>query len=678
MKMKRYYLLISIIGILVLTVWLLSKPAKKAARAHVNYITEVNDHPLNCLNCHLYEIGGGPVYGILNRQYVSPLNLALSSDGNKMYVVGQEGNNLMEVDVPSGKVVHKTVVGERPHSVVLNSKNNLAFVSNQWSDYISVIDLTSFKETDSLKTGNGPAGLAISKDDRYLYVANSYSSDISVIDLITKKETKRLTAGNNPAGASISPDGMVYVTSRRSLPMPQGTPPMTELTVLDSKFQFVADRKIFEEAYVMENVAFTPSGDLAIATLVRPKNLIPSIQVEKGWMMTHGIGIIERKEGGRIIQLLLDEPNAYYADPFDIVITADGKKAFVSHSGVNTISVINIDSLRNLIDNAPTELLKLYSDHLGISSRYVVKRIFTGANPKGLALSPDSKWLYVAERLDDRVAVISTDNLEVTRQIDLDGPSKITMSRRGRRLFNNAGRTFENQYSCYTCHPDAHEDGLVYNMAAIGRNITNVQTLRDIGDTPPFKWNGKNQSIHKQDGMRFSKYLTRTESFNYDDLDALVCYIRTGIKDIPNLMYHPDGNLTPAQQRGKRIFYRKIDNFGNEISVGNRCYTCHPPPYFTNLKMADVGTLAATDDSMLFDTPQLNNIFASNPYLHDGSAATLEEIWTKFNPEDKHGVANDMMKDQLNDLVEYLKSLTNADFYIENPEIAKDTTISYH
>ena len=191
MKMKRYYLLISIIGILVLTVWLLSKPAKKAARAHVNYITEVNDHPLNCLNCHLYEIGGGPVYGILNRQYVSPLNLALSSDGNKMYVVGQEGNNLMEVDVPSGKVVHKTVVGERPHSVVLNSKNNLAFVSNQWSDYISVIDLTSFKETDSLKTGNGPAGLAISKDDRYLYVANSYSSDISVIDLITKKETKR-------------------------------------------------------------------------------------------------------------------------------------------------------------------------------------------------------------------------------------------------------------------------------------------------------------------------------------------------------------------------------------------------------------------------------------------------------------------------------------------------------
>ena len=56
------------------------------------------------------------------------------------------------------------------------------------------------------------------------------------------------------------------------------------------------------------------------------------------------------------------------------------------------------------------------------------------------------------------------------------------------------------------------------------------------------------------------------------------------------------------------------------------------------MMMADVGSLAETDDSMLFDTPQLNSIYASAPYLHDGRAATLEELWTKFNDEDKHGV----------------------------------------
>ena len=32
-------------------------------------------------------------------------------------------------------------------------------------------------------------------------------------------------------------------------------------------------------------------------------------------------------------------------------------------------------------------------------------------------------------------------------------------------------------------------------------------------------------------------------------------------------------------------------------------------------------------------------------------------VWTRFNPDDKHGVTNDMTKDQLNDLIEYLKTL---------------------
>ena len=57
------------------------------------------------------------------------------------------------------------------------------------------------------------------------------------------------------------------------------------------------------------------------------------------------------------------------------------------------------------------------------------------------------------------------------------------------------------------------------------------------------------------------------------------------------------------------------------------------------------------------DVPHLNNIYDSAPYLHNGSAETLEEIWTKFNPNDQHGVTNDMTKDQLNDLIEYLKTL---------------------
>jgi YVTN family beta-propeller protein len=662
MKTTKLFL---ILGFLIVLGLVVHFPGRKLARAHVNSKTAVEDHPLLCTSCHLYTSKNTLISKLINADYYSPFNLAVSKDGSRLYVVAQEGNALLIVDPLKHKVLTKIRVGDLPHSVILSSDEKRAYVSNEWSDNVSVIDLATSQVVDTLKTGNGPAEISLSADGLFLYVVNSYSSSISVIDIKTREEVKRFNAGNNPTGTQLSPNGKnLIVTSRRALIAPYGEALKSELTVVDESTQRVIERRNIESAYMMENVAFTPTGDLAIVTLIRPKNLLPSIQVERGWMMTYGIGIIEQKENGRVIQLLLDEPNAYYSDPFDIVITPDGKKAFVSSSGVNCISVINIDSIRSLMAESTPETLRTYANHLGISSRYVMKRIYTGADPKGLSLSPDGKLLYVAEQLEDRIAVINTENLETISTIDLGGPRRITVARRGRRLFNNSGHTFQNQFDCYTCHPDMHEDGLVYNMASkdMGRNLTNTQSLRDIGDTPPYKWNGKNQTVYKQDGMRFSTVLTRTEQFSYKDLDALVAYIITGIPYPPNLEYNPHGELTKKQLLGKAIFERTHTNSGQEIPVASRCITCHPPPYYTNLKMANVGTLVASDDSILFDTPHLNNIYASAPYLHDGRAATLEEIWTIYGKTERHGVVNDLTKMDLNYLIEYLKSLRSPTY----------------
>ena len=123
-----------------------------------------------------------------------------------------------------------------------------------------------------------------------------------------------------------------------------------------------------------------------------------------------------------------------------------------------------------------------------------------------------------------------------------------------------------------------------------------------------------------------------------------------------NLLYNPGSELSGAQLRGKMIFERTHDNKGNEIPVTNRCITCHPAPHYTNKLTFDVGTLAATDDSILFDTPHLNNIYSSAPYLHDGRAQTLEEIWTIYGKDELHGALNDLTKMELNDLIAYLKS----------------------
>ena len=179
--------------------------------------------------------------------------------------------------------------------------------------------------------------------------------------------------------------------------------------------------------------------------------------------------------------------------------------------------------------------------------------------------------------------------------------------------------------------------------------------IEDLRGTEPYKWNGRNPNLPTECGPRTEKYFWRSE--NYDDLTLadLVTYIRS-IPLRPNRWRLPNGQLTPAQARGKELFDRATDKLGKPIPLYNRCAYCHSGPKGTIQKSFDVGTKKATDNSGLLDTPQLVNIALTAPYLHDGSAKTLEEIWTVFNPNDQHGRTNDLTKDELNDLIEYLRT----------------------
>ena len=201
------------------------------------------------------------------------------------------------------------------------------------------------------------------------------------------------------------------------LPVAHRAPIQTEVTIINTNTNRVDERKTFQSAHIMESIEFTPQGDMAIATLVRPKNNVPSAQIEGGWMINHGIGIIMKD--GRMAQLLFDEPNAFYPDPYNVVIHPNGKFAYVSHSGADIISVIDLDAIRSLLQNASESDLVRYANHLGLSSQYVVKRIKTGSNPKGMAISPDGKYVYVVERMMDRISVIDTEKMEIDHNIHL-------------------------------------------------------------------------------------------------------------------------------------------------------------------------------------------------------------------------------------------------------------------
>jgi YVTN family beta-propeller protein len=419
----------------------------------------------------------------------------------------------------------------------------------------------------------------------------------------------------------------------------------------------VEDRVKVPDTNLMMGVAWHPSGEYALATMNRTKNLLPMTRLLQGWTITNGLAIIWRD--GRVDQVLLDQPGRGFADATDVAFTPDGRHALVTSSGTDRVAVVDCAKLREVVEQAsPEERQALLPNHLGQARRFVTAFLDVGSRPRGLAIAPDGATAYVANGLDDSITVIDLNTGKLRGTIQLGGPERISTVRKGERLFHSADITFRRQFSCASCHPDGHVDGLTYDIEADGIGVSPVdnRTLRGINDTAPFKWEGTNPTLARQCGARLSVFFTRIHPFTPEELEAVDLYITT-IARPPNRHWQPGSALTAAQRRGKVVFERDTTADGRAIPEDNRCVTCHPPPYFTNRKRADVGSKHASDRQGSFDVPHLNNIYDSAPYLHNGIAPTLEEIWTVHNPYDTHGVTNDLTKDQLNDLIEYLRTL---------------------
>ena len=58
-----------------------------------------------------------------------------------------------------------------------------------------------------------------------------------------------------------------------------------------------------------------------------------------------------------------------------------------------------------------------------------------------------------------------------------------------------------------------------------------------------------------------------------------------------------------------------------------------------------------------FDTPTLLGVYRTAPYLHHGKAETLREVLVEQNRGDRHGRTSHLGPAELDDLVEFLKSL---------------------
>jgi YVTN family beta-propeller protein len=282
----------------------------------------------------------------------------------------------------------------------------------------------------------------------------------------------------------------------------------------------------------------------------------------------------------------------------------------------------------------------VFGEDLRASANYTLARLPTQANPRRMVLTPDGKILVVSNHLADSLTLIDTDKLKILRHIDLGGPKPDT-ARRGEILFHSAKHTVQQQFTCASCHPNNGSDGLSWETSSkpTGEHL-NTRALHGVRDTVPFGWKGNSQTL--QDRAKNTMREVHKHKLSDADASAIAAYLETldPLRPLPQ-----KAKDMPAIDRGKALFFGKAN-----------CKSCHRGPAYTS----ETPRAVIQDHQkklVPYDVPSLRGVARTAPYLHDGRAATLEEIFQQHNPLKRHGLAHDLTGSELRDVVMFLKSL---------------------
>jgi cytochrome c peroxidase len=305
---------------------------------------------------------------------------------------------------------------------------------------------------------------------------------------------------------------------------------------------------------------------------------------------------------------------------------------------------VNLKVVRALFSKMDAEQRAALSGDL--AAMHVAKALtripMPGAGPRGVAVSPDGGTVAATLFYAGQLALMDAKS-STLRVVSVGAQPVESEARKGERFFHDATLCYQHWMSCATCHPDARADGFNWDLINDGiGNPKNAKSMVWADRTPPMMSTGIREDMPRAGRAGFRFILFREPAPG--ESEAVMAYLRT-LSPAPS-PFLVEGKFSEKALRGVKVFQRA------------GCAECHPAPLFTDLKLHDVGTSHELDREVKqFDTPTLVEMWRTAPYLHDGSAATMEEVLMKYNPKDAHGKTSDLSKEDLADLVEYALSL---------------------
>ena len=233
------------------------------------------------------------------------------------------------------------------------------------------------------------------------------------------------------------------------------------------------------------------------------------------------------------------------ADPSDIAqirvgpmpygVVTDGRHAFIAEFALGDIAVIDLSD-NSLVKRFP---VGAFPAGFGLAGNQGLANIDVGANPRGIAISPDGSAVYVNNVLDGTMSVIDADSFRVTNTIELTAIPLSAELLRGKEIFNSAAApvlTTDNWIACASCHFDGGTDARTWLGFPDGPR--NTPALFGVGETLPIHWSGDLNELQDVEltirNIQFGTGLVSGEAHDSlgqahaglsPDLDALSAYM---------------------------------------------------------------------------------------------------------------------------------------------------------
>jgi len=585
--------------------------------------------------------------------YLSPVALAIDKDGKTLYVAEATAKQIAVVDLTSGKVKKNISVSDSPSGIAISPDGTWLYITIAApKGVVDVVKLSRGKVVDSISVGHTAVAPVLSPDGKTLYVCNRFNNNVGIVDTVSGKQTGNIPVSREPFAMTMTPDGKFLFVANL---LPAGAADADYASAVVSVIDTVAKKSVTDirlpnGSGSLRGICISPDGKYVYVTHTLSRYQLPTTQLERGWMNTSSLSIIDVAEKKLVNSVLLDDVDLGAANPWGVTLTADGKTICVAHAGTHEISLINRDELHAKLDKAakgekvsdasstvadvPNDLSFL----VGIRQRIKL----SGNGPRGIAVA--GTRIYTTEYFTDTIGWIDINPSArpEPQSIALGPKQEMTVARKGEMYFNDAEFCFQHWQSCTTCHPDSRVDGLNWDLLNDGiGNPKQTKNMLLAHKTPPSMITGIRDSAETavRKGMQFIQFVVRPE----EDAVAIDEYLKS-MTPVPS-PYLVNGKLSSEAKRGEKLFKEA------------KCASCHPAPLFTDLNRYDVGTGIGSEKDKEFDTPTLVEIWRTAPYLYDGRAVTIEEMLTKYNKGDKHGKTSNLKPEQIKDLAEYVNSL---------------------